>query len=43
MRVDGFIFLAYDCHIKVHYNDLNPDIYARAIFMTGLSSLAAVH
>ena len=43
MRVDGFIFLAYDCHIKVHYNDLNLGIYAKAIFIAGLSSLAAVH
>ena len=43
MRADGFIFLAYDCHIQVHYGDLNPSIYAKAIFTAGLSSLAALH
>lgn len=43
MRADGFIFLAYDCHIQVHYGDLNAGIYAKAIFTAGLSSLAALH
>lgn len=35
-RVDGFIFLAYDCHIQVHYIDLNSSTYAKAIFIVGL-------
>lgn len=43
MRADGFIFLAYDCHIQVHYSDLNSSIYAKAIFIAGLCSLAALH
>lgn len=43
MRADGFIFLAYDCHIQVHYSDLNPGIYAKAIFTAGFSGLAALH
>lgn len=38
MRVDGFIFLAYDCHIQVHYSDLNSSTYAKAIFIVGLCS-----
>lgn len=38
MRVDGFIFLAYDCHIQVHYSDLNQSTYAKAIFIVGLCS-----
>lgn len=43
MRADGFIFLAYDCHIKDHYRDLNTSVYAKAIFTAGLSNLAALH
>ncbi len=43
MRADGFIFLAYDCHIQVHYSDLNPSVYAKAIFTARLSGLAALH
>lgn len=35
MRADGFIFLAYDCHIQDHYSDLNLRIYAKAIFIAG--------
>lgn len=35
MRADGFIFLAYDCHIQVHYSDLNTSIYAKAILLQG--------
>lgn len=41
MRVDGFIFLAYDCHIQVQCTDLNPSLYAKVFFTAGLSSLAA--
>lgn len=39
MRADGLIFLAYDCHIQVHYGDLNPSIYAKAIFTAGALQL----
>lgn len=42
MRADGFIFLAYDCHIEDHYRDLNTSVYAKAIFTAGLSNLAAL-
>lgn len=33
MNVDGFIFLAYDCHSQGPYNDLNPDNMPRPFFL----------